>query len=114
VDIASRAPIALAAAMHAIQQGSRMPLDESLLLEQRCFERTMRSKDAAGAMRAYIGRTATIPYQWKGEWRHAAIVGQADDARDPAVPPGRGSRSRGERRRAAVAGRTAARTLEGA
>lgn len=66
-DIASRAPIALAAAKHAIQQGSRMPLDESLLLEQRCFERTMRSKDAAGAMRAYIGRTGTIPYQWKGE-----------------------------------------------
>jgi enoyl-CoA hydratase len=65
-DIASRAPIALAAAKHAIQQGSHMPLDESLLLEQRCFERTMRSKDAAGAMRAYLGGGAN-PYEWKGE-----------------------------------------------
>jgi enoyl-CoA hydratase len=65
-DIASRAPIALAAAKHAIQQGSRMPLDESLLLEQRCFERTVRSKDAAGAMRAYLGGGAN-PYEWKGE-----------------------------------------------
>jgi enoyl-CoA hydratase len=66
-DIASRAPIALAAAKHAIQQGSRMPLDESLLLEQRCFGRTMRSKDAAGAMRAYLGGGGATRYEWKGE-----------------------------------------------
>ena len=66
-DIASRAPIALAAAKQAIQQGSRLPLDESLLLEQRCFERTMRSKDAAGAMRAYLGGAGKTPYEWQGE-----------------------------------------------
>jgi enoyl-CoA hydratase len=66
-DIASRAPIALAAAKQAIQQGSRLPLDESLLLEQRCFERTMRSKDAAGAMRAYLGSAGKTPYEWQGE-----------------------------------------------
>ena len=65
-DIASRAPIALAAAKQAIQQGSQLPLDESLLLEQRCFERTMRSKDAAGAMRAYLGGGKT-QYEWQGE-----------------------------------------------
>ena len=65
-DASVRAPIALAAAKHAIQQGSRMPLEESLLLEQRCFDRTMRSKDAAGAMRAYLGGSATR-YEWKGE-----------------------------------------------
>jgi len=66
-DIASRAPIALAAAKQAIQQGSQLPLDESLLLEQRCFERTMRSKDAAGAMRAYLGGAGKTPYEWQGE-----------------------------------------------
>jgi enoyl-CoA hydratase len=66
-DIAGRAPIALAAAKQAIQQGSRLPLDESLLLEQRCFERTMRSKDAAGAMRAYLGGSGKTQYDWQGE-----------------------------------------------
>jgi enoyl-CoA hydratase len=66
-DIAGRAPIALAAAKQAIQQGSRLPLDESLLLEQRCFERTMRSKDAAGAMRAYLMGSGKNQHKWKGE-----------------------------------------------
>lgn len=66
-DIASRAPIAMAAVKQAIQQGSRMPLDESLLLEQRCFERTMCSKDAAGAMRAFLDGAGKTPYKWQGE-----------------------------------------------
>jgi enoyl-CoA hydratase len=66
-DIASRAPIAMAAAKQAIQQGSRLPLDESLPLEQRCFERTMRSKDAVGAMRAYLGGSGKTQYEWEGE-----------------------------------------------
>jgi enoyl-CoA hydratase len=65
-DIASRAPIALAAAKQAIQQGSCLSLDESLGLEQRCFDRTMRSKDAASAMRAYLSGAKT-PYEWQGE-----------------------------------------------
>jgi enoyl-CoA hydratase/carnithine racemase len=67
VDIAERSPIALTAAKQAIQQGSRLPLDEALLLEQRHFDRTMRSKDAAGAMRAYLHGSTKTPYKWQGE-----------------------------------------------
>ena len=67
VDIAGRSPLALAAAKQAIQQGARLPLDEALLLEQRHFDRTMRSKDAAGAMRAYLNGSTKTPYEWQGE-----------------------------------------------
>ena len=67
VDIAERSPIALTAAKQAIQQGSRLPLEEALLLEQRHFDRTMRSKDAAGAMRAYLNGSTKTPYEWQGE-----------------------------------------------
>ena len=63
-DLAGRAPIALAAAKRAIHQGVALELADGLAVEQRCFERTMRSKDAAGAMRAWLnGETWT----WKGE-----------------------------------------------
>ncbi len=63
-DLAGRAPIALAAAKQAIHQGVALELADGLAVEQRCFERTMRSKDAAGAMRAWLnGETWT----WKGE-----------------------------------------------
>ena len=63
-DLAGRAPLALAAAKRAIQQGSRLTLEQGLAVEQTCFERIMRSKDAAGAMRAWL---AGESYQWKGE-----------------------------------------------
>ena len=65
-DIASRSPVALSAAKHAIQVGSRMTLEDALLLEQQCFEKTMRSNDAAGAMEAYLGGSKT-PYSWQGK-----------------------------------------------
>ena len=64
-DIASRSPVALSAAKRAIQIGSRMTLEDALLLEQECFEKTMRSKDAAAAMEAYLGGSKT-PYNWQG------------------------------------------------
>lgn len=64
-DIASRSPVALSAAKHAIQIGSRMALEDALLLEQECFEKTMRSNDAAAAMEAYLGGSKT-PYNWQG------------------------------------------------
>ena len=67
VDIAGRSPIALTAAKQAIQQGARLPLEEALLLEQRHFDRTMRSKDAAGAMRTYLNGSGKTPYEWQGE-----------------------------------------------
>ncbi len=63
-DLASRAPIALAAAKRAIREGAALPLREGLAVEQREFERAMRSQDAAGAMRAWLrGET----WRWRGE-----------------------------------------------
>jgi enoyl-CoA hydratase len=63
-DLAGRAPIALAAAKRAIRQGAETTLEAGLAVEQDCFNRTMRSKDAAGAMRAWLkGET----WQWRGE-----------------------------------------------
>ena len=63
-DLAARAPIALAAAKRAIRAGVELPLADGLALEQEQFERTMRSKDAAGAMRAFLAGEA---FAWKGE-----------------------------------------------
>ena len=69
--LAARSPLALAAAKQAIRRGVGLPLEEGLALEQRCFERTMASRDAAGAMRALLdGSDAFLrgdPYPWKGE-----------------------------------------------
>jgi enoyl-CoA hydratase len=62
--LASRAPIALAAAKRAIRSGVELPLAEGLALEQEEFERTMRSKDAARAMRAFLRGER---WEWKGE-----------------------------------------------
>jgi enoyl-CoA hydratase len=63
-DLAARAPIALIAAKQAIRRGSEVTLEQGLAIEQQCFERTMRSRDAAGAMRAMLeGR----PYSFRGE-----------------------------------------------
>jgi len=63
-DIASRSPLALAQAKRAIREGAPLTLEQGLAVEQEAFERTMRSKDAAGAMRAWL---AGKPYDWKGE-----------------------------------------------
>ena len=63
-DLAGRAPIALAAAKRAIRAGADLPLADGLALEQEEFERTMRSQDAAGAMRAFLRGER---FTWKGE-----------------------------------------------
>jgi enoyl-CoA hydratase len=63
-NLAGRAPLALAAAKQAIREGASLPLMEGLELEQACFDRVMRSKDAAGAMRAMLEGKR---YEWKGE-----------------------------------------------
>jgi enoyl-CoA hydratase len=63
-DLARRAPIALAAAKRAIRAGSERPLAEGLALEQAEFEHTMRSQDAARAMRAFLRGER---FEWKGE-----------------------------------------------
>ena len=62
--LAARAPIALAAAKRAIRSGAERPLAEGLALEQEQFERCMRSRDAAGAMRAWLRGER---WEWRGE-----------------------------------------------
>ena len=64
VDLASRAPIALAAAKRAIRRGVELPLVDGLAVEQEQFERTLRSQDAARAMRAFLRGER---WEWKGE-----------------------------------------------
>ena len=61
--LAVRAPIALAAAKRAIYEGSELPLEAGLAVEQREFDRTMRSEDAAGAMKNLL---AGKPWEWLG------------------------------------------------
>src|SRR5262249_41185459 len=53
--LASRSPLALAEAKRAIRRGVELPLGEGLAREQRGFVRTMRSRDAAAALRALPG-----------------------------------------------------------
>jgi enoyl-CoA hydratase len=63
-DLAMRAPIALAAAKRAIHGGAALAMPDALAHEQKCFERAMRTKDATGAMKAFLSGGQ---YQWKGE-----------------------------------------------
>ena len=48
-----------------------MPLEESLLLEQKAFDVTMNSKDAARAMRSLLNSQENIEdveeFNWEGE-----------------------------------------------
>ena len=61
--LAERSPIALAAAKQAIHRGASLPMEQGLAYEQQAFTHTMRSKDAAKAMRAWLrGET----YEWTG------------------------------------------------
>ncbi|MFU8816298.1 MAG: enoyl-CoA hydratase/isomerase family protein [Pseudomonadales bacterium] len=62
-NLASRAPVALAAAKRAIYAGSELPLDEGLLVEQQQFDRCMQSRDAAVAMRSWLQGES---WEWEG------------------------------------------------
>lgn len=53
-DLANRAPIALSQVKKIIHKGLDMTLEEGLLLEQKAFDITMNSEDAAQAMRALL------------------------------------------------------------
>ena len=70
-DLANRAPIALSQVKKIIHQGLDMPLEESLLLEQKAFDVTMNSKDAARAMRSLLNSQENIEdveeFNWEGE-----------------------------------------------
>lgn len=70
-DLSNRAPIALQEVKKIIHQGLEMTLEESLLLEQKAFDVTMNSKDAARAMRALLNTQENIEdvseFKWEGE-----------------------------------------------
>jgi enoyl-CoA hydratase/carnithine racemase len=70
-DLASRAPIALQQVKKIIHQGIEMPLEESLMIEQKAFDVTMNSRDAARAMRALLNTQENIEdvsdFKWEGE-----------------------------------------------
>ncbi len=51
--LAEGAPIAIAAALEAIDGASNVSLDEGLSLERRCYERTLGSKDRLEALAAF-------------------------------------------------------------
>ena len=70
-DLANRAPIALSQVKKIIHKGLDMTLEEGLLLEQKAFDITMNSEDAAQAMRALITAEENIEdvskFTWKGK-----------------------------------------------
>ena len=70
-DLANRAPIALNQVKKIIHQGLDMSLEESLMLEQKAFDVTMNSQDAARAMRSLLNTEENIEdaskFEWKGE-----------------------------------------------
>ena len=70
-DLSNRAPIALQQVKKIIHQGLEMTLEESLLVEQKAFDETMNSKDAARAMRALLNTQENIEdvseFKWEGE-----------------------------------------------
>ena len=67
-DLVNRAPIALSQVKKIIHQGLEMSLEDSLLLEQKAFDVTMNSKDAARAMRSLLNAQENIENEIKFEW----------------------------------------------
>ena len=70
-DLSNRAPIALQQVKKIIHQGLEMTLEESLLVEQKAFDVTMNSKDAARAMRALLNTQENIEdvseFKWEAQ-----------------------------------------------
>ena len=70
-DLSNRAPVALQQVKKIIHQGLEMSLEDSLLIEQKTFDVTMNSKDAARAMRALLNTQENIEdvseFKWEGE-----------------------------------------------
>ena len=69
-NLASRAPIALRQVKKIIHQGLDKTLEEGLLMEQEAFDITMRSNDAAKAMRSMLDTERDIEeraqFKWEG------------------------------------------------
>ena len=68
LDLASRAPIALRQVKKIIHQGLDKTLEEGLLMEQEGFDVTMRSNDAARAMRSMLETEQNIEERTEFKW----------------------------------------------
>ena len=68
LDLASRAPIALRQVKKIIHQGLDKTLEEGLLMEQEAFDVTMRSNDAAKAMRSMLETEQNIEERTEFKW----------------------------------------------
>ena len=68
LDLASRAPIALRQVKKIIHQGLDKTLEEGLLMEQEAFDVTMRSNDAARAMRTMLETEQNIEERTEFKW----------------------------------------------
>ena len=68
LDLASRAPIALRQVKKIIHHGLDKTLEEGLLMEQEAFDVTMRSNDAAKAMRSMLDTENDIEDQTDFKW----------------------------------------------
>ena len=68
LDLASRAPIALRQVKKIIHQGLDKTLEEGLLIEQEAFDVTMRSNDAARAMRSMRETEQNIEERTEFKW----------------------------------------------
>jgi enoyl-CoA hydratase len=62
--IASRAPLAVASAKHAVRRGDDLPLDRGLLLEQELFAGLFGTADQKEGMRAFLQKR---PPRWTGK-----------------------------------------------
>ena len=68
LDLASRAPIALRQVKKIIHHGLDKTLEEGLLMEQEAFDVTMRSNDAAKAMRSMLDTEKDIEERTQFKW----------------------------------------------
>ena len=68
LDLASRAPIALRQVKKIIHRGLDKTLEEGLLMEQEAFDVTMRSNDAARAMRSMLETEQNIEERTEFKW----------------------------------------------
>ena len=68
LDLASRAPIALRQVKKIIHHGLDKTLEEGLLMEQEAFDVTMRSNDAAKAMRLMLDTEKDIEERTQFKW----------------------------------------------
>jgi|TARA_B110000263_G_scaffold217041_1_gene202899 enoyl-CoA hydratase/carnithine racemase len=67
-DLVARAPIALRQVKKIIHHGLDVSLEEGLMMEQKAFDVTMRSNDAAKAMRALLDAEKNIDEKNEFEW----------------------------------------------